>query len=107
MRSGQIVRRSRAQGDDGGLGRVVATLLSGNLHLSADRQNVPREDALISRLLRAGIPDGVRIRVLYRARARHPEPGLHASVLSLPGMPVDPRPVDQIVAEAFATPPAG
>jgi PAS domain-containing protein len=51
-------------------------------------------------------PDGVRIHVLYRARAGYPEPGLHASVLSLPGMPLDPRPVDQIVAEAFASPPA-
>jgi len=78
-------------------------------------KNVPREDALILRLLRAGIPDGAGPALLtrlceevVRARARHhPEPGLHASVVSLPGMPVDPRPVDQIVADAFATPPAG
>lgn len=52
-------------------------------------------------------PDGARVHVLDRARARHPEPGLHASVLSLPGMPVDPRPVDLIVAEAVETSAAG
>jgi hypothetical protein len=53
-------------------------------------------------------PDGRRIPVRFRARANHPEPGLHASVLERPDESPDGRPVEEIVAAAFATPtPAG
>lgn len=46
-------------------------------------------------------PDGTRVPVRYRARANCPEPGTHASVLSLLDEEPDPRPVPDIVAEAL------
>jgi PAS domain-containing protein len=46
-------------------------------------------------------PDGVRLRVAFRAIANHPEPGLHATVLRRPDDPEDGRGTADIVAEAF------
>lgn len=46
-------------------------------------------------------PDGARLRVAYRALANQPEPGLHATVLRRPDEPADPRPVVDILLEAF------
>ena len=47
-------------------------------------------------------PDGVRVALRYRARANHPERGLHASVLTRLDGPTDERPVEEIVASAFS-----
>jgi PAS domain-containing protein len=47
-------------------------------------------------------PDGATVRVQYRTSAANvPGPGLHASVLALPGATLDPRPLEVILAEAL------
>ncbi len=46
-------------------------------------------------------PDGTRLAVAFRAEADCPRPGIHASVLSPAGSAPDPRPVRELVAEAF------
>ena len=46
--------------------------------------------------------DGTRLTVKFRARANCPHPGLHASLLSLPGDDsLDGQRLEQVVAEAF------
>jgi PAS domain-containing protein len=49
------------------------------------------------------LPDGRQVSVRFRAQTDVPEPGLHASVLSRPGDPVDDRPIEDLVAIAFAS----
>ncbi len=52
------------------------------------------------------LPGGGCVDVRFRAAANVPEPGLHASVLDRPDEPEDPRPVAEVVAEAFREAPA-
>lgn len=46
-------------------------------------------------------PSGGRVMVRYRAKANCPEPGVHASVLWLPGDLPDDRPVEEITRDAY------
>jgi PAS domain-containing protein len=48
-------------------------------------------------------PNGGMVSIRYRARAHCPEAGLHASVFELADDPLDDRPVEAIVQEAFAS----
>ena len=84
------------------LGRTVADLSGPELRaaFAASWSTFLREGRQAGRYT-LQLPGGGCTEVQFRAETNAPEPGLHASVLTRPDDRADPRPVAEVVAEAF------